>query len=166
MCCFSQWCTTVQNRQMENPSPLEREINPIHTGKCRGFLSGWICWGYVDGERPQLRLGGPTCSLWFNCNPWGSGETGQGDCRRRNPPFKTQMNTQTALGGNRPVAFSPLLFYTSAYHFAPDLISVLPPVKRQRCLVEEGGTRAKRWPRRQQRNRCWVAGTWRRAHKR
>lgn len=55
------------------------------------------------------------------------------------PSFKTQMNTQTALGGNRLAAFSPP--FMSAYHFSPDFKNVLPPMERQRRLVQEGGKR-------------------------
>lgn len=110
---------------MENPSPLEREINQIYTGMCRGFPSGWICWGYADGARPQSRLGGLTCCSWFNCSWWGNEKRSQGDRRRRASLFfRLRWTLKTALGSNRPVIFFLSSFYVHlSLHSRPDKCS-------------------------------------------
>lgn len=141
---------------MENPSPLEREINPIHRGMCRSFPSGWICWGYADGAHAHCRgyctAGG---SSWFNCGWRGEAGTRVKVSAGRGPPsFRSQKHNLNGSGFQQ----------TCRHHLTPDPISVLPPTERQRRGggAGRGGARWKLWPRRQWRNRCWADGTWQR----
>lgn len=55
----------------------------------------------------------------------------------RSLPFQSLMNTQTAVATRKPVSPPcPFFFFFTAYHFSPGLMSVLPPVTRQRWLAE------------------------------
>lgn len=81
MCCFSLWCAGEQDWQMENPLPLEREINPIQVQKPphQGEYAKHILMAHVHGRKP--------CGLDILIStPPGvrGGAAGQRDSRTRN----------------------------------------------------------------------------------
>lgn len=151
MCCFSQWCITVRDRQMENPSLLEREINSIQVQKppIRQRCVEEVLLTHGHNRRWVARH----ARSWFSQTRWGSGKQRPGWLQEKGlPSFErcTYITTCKWMGQQSRRRFS---FFSKVF------------CNKRRDKDGWRRREGRRWkcrPRRRWRNRCWAAGTWQR----